>query len=150
MEHLKTVLVYPARRKDDRLEYLLLKRIKSRDGVWQGVTGRVEEDEDVSDAARRELIEETSLDPVIVKDLQYSFSYHIKDEWRSFYTEDVDKITVFVFAALVKTNQVPFLDPHEHDPWHWCNIEKALELVAWPDNQTALKRCNRELRSLDK
>ncbi len=150
MEHLKTVLVYPAKRKGDQLEYLLLKRLVSRGGVWQGVTGRVEEDEEVSDAARRELAEETRLDPLIVKDLRFSFSYLIKDEWRSFYTDDVEKITVFAFAALVRTNQDPLIDPHEHDQWLWCNFEKALDLIDWPDNQTALKLCDSELRSLQK
>ena len=44
----------------------------------------------------------------------------------------------------------PSIDPHEHDQWFWCNIEKALELVDWSDNQTALKLCDRELRSLEK
>jgi dATP pyrophosphohydrolase len=150
VEPLKTVLVYPARRKGDQLEYLLLKRLKSRGGVWQGVTGRVEKDEEISEAARRELAEETSLDPLIVKDLHFSFSFLIKDEWRYLYPDDVEKVIVFAFAALVKTNQDPLIDPHEHDQWFWCNIEKALELVDWPDNQAALKLCDRELRSLEK
>ena len=147
MKHLKTVLVYPARRKGDQLEYLLLRRIKSRGGLWQGVTGRVEEDEEISEAARRELAEETSLDVLFVKDLHFSFSYLIRDEWRSFYTEDVEKVTVFAFAVLVKPNRDPLINPHEHDQWLWCNIEKALELVDWPDNQTALKLSDSELRS---
>lgn len=150
MKHLKTVLVYPARRMGDQLEYLLLKRLKNRGGVWQGVTGRVEKDEEISEAARRELAEETSLDPLIVKDLHFSFSFLIKDEWRYLYPDDVEKVIVFAFAALVKANQDPLIDPHEHDQWLWCNIEKTLELVDWPDNQTALKLCDRELRSLEK
>ncbi|HEY46607.1 MAG TPA: NUDIX pyrophosphatase [Anaerolineae bacterium] len=150
MEHLKTVLVYPARMMGNQWEYLILKRLPSRGGVWQGVTGRVEEDEEIFEAARRELAEETGLDPLIVKDLHFSFSYLIKDEWRFLYTDDIEKITVFAFAALVKTNQDPILDPHEHDQWLWCNIEKALHLIDWPDNQAALKLCDREFRSIAK
>ncbi|UCF61769.1 MAG: NUDIX pyrophosphatase [Anaerolineaceae bacterium] len=149
MKHLRTVLVYPARKVGDQLEYLMLRRIKARGGIWQGVTGRVEEDEGVSEAARRELVEETSFDPLIVIDLNYSYSFLIKDEWRSRYPYDVDKITVFAFAALVEADQDPLLDPHEHDQWLWCNFEGAMQLVTWPDNQTALKLCDNELRSLE-
>ncbi len=150
MEHLRTVLVYPVRKVGDQLEYLLLKRIKSRGGVWQGVTGRVEEDEEVAEAARRELVEETSLDPLVMIDLHFSYSYQIEDEWRSLYPNDVEKITVFAFAARVKTDQDPNLDPDEHDQWLWCDIEGALQLVDWPDNQRALRLCDRELRALEK
>lgn len=150
MKHIKTVLVYPARREGDQLEYLLLKRIKSRGSVWQGVTGRVEDGEEISEAARRELVEETSLEPLLVKDLHFSFSYLVKDEWRYLFPDDVEKVTVFAFAALMKTNQDPLIDPHEHDQWFWCNIEKAMELVDWSDNQAALKLCEEELRSLEK
>ena len=149
MKHLKTVLVYPVRRKDEDLEYLLLRRIRDCGGAWQGVTGRVEQDEEVSDTARRELAEETGLDPLVLKDLLFSFSYHVEDEWRYLYIDDVEKITVFAFAALVKTDQDPILDPHEHDQWIWCNIEKALDSINWPDNREALRRCDRVLRTLE-
>jgi dATP pyrophosphohydrolase len=135
---------------DDQLEYLMLRRIKTRGGVWQGVTGRVEEDEEVSEAARRELVEETNLDPVVMRDLYFSYSYLIKDEWRSLYPNDVEKITVFAFGALVEADKDPLLDPHEHDQWLWCDFDHAMQLVHWPDNQTALKLCDNELRSFEK
>jgi hypothetical protein len=80
-----------------------------------------------------------------VKDLHFSFSYRINDEWRHLFQDDVEKVTVSAFAALVKINQDPLIDPHEHDQWFWCNFEKALELVDWPDNQAALKLCEQEL-----
>jgi dATP pyrophosphohydrolase len=150
MKHLNTVLVYPARRLGDDLEYLLLRRLRSRGGVWQGVTGRVEKDEELSETARRELVEETGLDSLVLKDLRYSFSYLLEDEWRHLYSDDVEKITVFAFAALVRADQDPILDPHEHDRWIWCNIEKAFELVDWPDNREALRICDRVLRSIEK
>jgi dATP pyrophosphohydrolase len=144
------VLVYPARRKDENLEYLLLRRIRSRGGVWQGVTGRVEEDEEVSAAARRELAEETGLNLLILKDLLFSFTYRVKDEWRYLYLDDVEKITVFAFAALVKTGQDPILDPDEHDRWIWCGTEEAFNLIDWPDSREALRRCDRVLSSLER
>jgi dATP pyrophosphohydrolase len=150
MKHLKTVLVYPARRKGDDLEYLLLRRLRSRGGVWQGVTGRVEKDEEVSETARRELAEETGLDSLVLEDLRFSFSYLVEDEWRCLYSDDVEKITVFAFAALVRAGQDPILDTHEHDRWIWCNIEKALDLVDWPDNREALRKCDRVFRSIEK
>ena len=36
------VLIYPVRKTPNGWEYLMLKRIISRDGVWQGVTGAPE------------------------------------------------------------------------------------------------------------
>ena len=148
MKHIKTVLIYPARKVGDRFEYLLLKRTESRGAVWQGVTGRVEANEGIAKAARRELAEETSLDPLAVKDLQFSFSYTVKDEWRYLYSEKVEQITVHTFAALVETDQDPIMDPQEHDQWLWCDIVKAMELIDWPDNQTALQLCEKQLHSI--
>lgn len=149
MKHLNTVLVYPARRKGEDLEYLLLRRLRSRGGVWQGVTGRIEKGEEAPDTARRELAEETGLHPLVLKDLRFSFSYRVEEAWRHLYLDEVEKITVFAFAALVRTGQDPILDPHEHDRWTWCDIEKALGLIDWPDNREALRKCDRMLRSIE-
>ena len=53
------VLIYPVKTVGSKWEYLLLRRTASRGGFWQGVTGGVEEDEGVVEAATRELFEET-------------------------------------------------------------------------------------------
>jgi hypothetical protein len=32
------------------------------------------------------------------------------------------------------------LDPSEHDDYRWLAVQQALALLAWPENQGALRR----------
>ncbi len=141
------VLVYPVQVTDGNLHYLLLHRIASRGDFWQGVTGGVEEDEEIIDAARREMIEETGLHPVTIERVDYTFSYPVADRWRHLYAEEVSEITEYVFIATVDGVQTPQLDPREHDLWQWSNCESALALLKWPGNIEGLKLCDQFLRN---
>lgn len=135
------VLVYVARVANSKREYLLLRRVPSRGGFWQGITGGVEAGEEVLNAARRELVEETGLVPIEIQMADYSYSYPVGDRWRHLYADDVNEITERVFAAVVDGQQSPVIDPREHDQWQWCGINAALELLTWPENIEALKHC---------
>lgn len=139
------VLVYPVRRIGTAWEYLLLRRISSRGGFWQGVTGGVHEGEDLAEAARRELKEETGLVPSALEKIDFSYSFTVDDEWRHLYAPDVKEITEYVFIAYVEADK-PTLDQREHDEWRWCRFEEALKLLRWMGNREALKRCDRLLR----
>lgn len=138
------VLVYPVRRTGGTWEYLLLRRISERGGFWQGVTGGVEKGEDLDEAARRELVEETGLVPLALEDIGYSYSYSVVgNEWpEHFYGVGVEKITEHAFVAFVEGQQEPVIDPEEHDEWKWLRFRKALEILKWPENVVALKRCD--------
>jgi len=139
------VLVYVAKVVDGRREYLLLRRLPSRGGFWQGVTGGVEEGEELLDAAHRELAEETHLAPVKIQLVDYSYSFAVSDSWRHLYADDVKEITERVFATIVDGQQTPMIDPREHDQWQWCSLDAALMLLTWPENIEALKRCDLSL-----
>jgi len=76
------VLVYPVRQRGSKWEYLLLKRIERREGFWQGVTGGVEQGEELDEAARRELLEETGFTPLKLERIDFSYSFPVADEWR--------------------------------------------------------------------
>lgn len=61
-------------------EFLILQTNERRGGFWQNVTGSVESNENILDAARRELIEETSLeiDDIRILDIEFKF----EDQWK--------------------------------------------------------------------
>ena len=131
------VLVYPVRYTGSDWEYLLLKRIPSRDGVWQGVTGALEEGEGLEDAAKRELYEETGFTPLKIEKIDLIYSFSVTDEWRHLYDVDVKEIVEYVFVAYVGAGE-PVLDPQEHNQYEWCSIDEALQLLYWPNNKEAL------------
>jgi len=141
------VLVYPVRHTGEgNWEYLLLRRIPSRGEFWQGVTGGVERNEDLVEAAARELIEETGLVPADFQTIDYSYSFPVEDRFRYLYPLDTESITEHVFMARITEQQEPELS-EEHDQYRWCTFEEALSLLRWPDNIEALKRCNKVLTS---
>jgi 8-oxo-dGTP pyrophosphatase MutT (NUDIX family) len=106
----------------------------------------VEEDEELMDAARRELVEETGLAPAKLHRVDYSYSYPVAEKWRSLYAPEVQEITEVVFVAEVEGQQAPLLDGREHDQWQWCSIDQALQRLLWPGNIEALRHCARYLQ----
>lgn len=151
------VLVYPVKASpikasvgnanNDGWEVLLLHRIASRGDFWQGVTGGVEEGEEINDAARRELIEETGLVPTALHKVDYAYSYPITDRWRHLYAPEATEITEYVYLAHIDNQQPPQVDPREHDQAQWLAFEAALAKLSWPDNIEALKRCAEFLKA---
>ena len=139
------VLVYVARPAVGGWEYLLLHRVPKLDSFWQGVTGGVEEGEEIEEAARRELLEETALAPVSLEQIDYSYTFPVRDEWRTAYGPDVNEIKEHVFLARIQSGE-PALS-WEHDAMTWCDLEAGLELLTWPENKEALRRCDALLRS---
>ncbi|MCB9060170.1 MAG: NUDIX domain-containing protein [Halobacteriovoraceae bacterium] len=90
-------------------EFLILQTNERRGGFWQNVTGSVESNENILDAARRELIEETSLeiDDIRILDIEFKF----EDQWKRSVQEKC-------FLAKVKSKGV-LLDPFEHQSFIW-------------------------------
>jgi 8-oxo-dGTP pyrophosphatase MutT (NUDIX family) len=140
------VLIYPVRTASSRWEYLLLRRTASRGGFWQGVTGGVEDEEGLVEAARRELLEETALVPSALEEIDYSYSFPVEEEWRGLYAAGVEEVVEYVFIARVDGQQEPTLT-WEHDQWQWCRYDQALGLLTWPGNIEALKRCERLMKA---
>ncbi|MCJ2556487.1 MAG: NUDIX pyrophosphatase [Candidatus Thermoplasmatota archaeon] len=139
------VLVHPLRLVGWDWEFLLLRRLPSRGGFWQGVTGGVEGQESLADAARRELIEETRLQPIVLQSIDHSCSYPMDEGLRQSHPE-VNEIEEHVFFAQVDGGSDPLIDPEEHDRFIWCRLEEAIELLHWPENKDALTRVEEHLR----
>jgi 8-oxo-dGTP pyrophosphatase MutT (NUDIX family) len=138
------VLVYPVRWAGDDWEFLLLRRIPSRGGFWQGVTGGAEWGEPLREAARRELLEETGLSPFKLVQIDFAYAIPLDEEDRRLYGPGVKEVEEFIFLAFVEARE-PRLDPKEHDRFRWCRFEEALELPKWPENKEALRCCREAL-----
>ncbi len=136
------VLVYPVREKGDDWEYLLLKRIESIGGFWQGVTGAPEKGEELLDAAKRELLEETSYIPNFVFQTDFSYKILVEEKFNKDYPEGVKEIPEYVFVARINQPDLPSIDPQEHEDWKWCSFDEAIELLKWEDNKKALEHVN--------
>jgi dATP pyrophosphohydrolase len=123
---------------------MLLRRVINRElGIgdfWQGVTGGLEEGENAKQAALRELSEETGFVHSSLEKLDYFYSFPVQDEWRKMYSPGTVVIVEHVFIAIVERHEEPTLS-EEHDKWKWCTLDQALQLLIYPGNIQALKKC---------
>jgi dATP pyrophosphohydrolase len=129
--------VWPFRLTDGALEILLLHRAAGDDvlpGLWQGVSGLIEEGESIADAALRELREETGFDEAMLE-----VFYHL-DYAAQFLWEPADALmTSAYFAVRVQ----PGIDPRlseEHDDFRWLPINDAIAIAVWPGYREGLTR----------
>lgn len=117
----RKVLVWIA--KGDRFLVLRRARFPSVPG-WHPVTGNVEDEEDLVQAARREVAEETGL---AVEPLPLGLSVAFERYGK--------KLTEHAFAA--RADQDPTLSP-EHDAFEWVEAEEAARRVAFDFQRAAL------------
>ncbi|GMU85436.1 MAG: hypothetical protein AMXMBFR48_06780 [Ignavibacteriales bacterium] len=120
------------RRSGHIIEFLLLKRAETEiyPGLWQMVSGRINQDEAAYSAAIRELKEETGLTAVkmwVVPTVN-SF-YYPKDD-------SVTMIPVFLFEVPYES-EVQLSE--EHSEYIWTTADAATERLAWPGQRNALR-----------
>jgi 8-oxo-dGTP pyrophosphatase MutT (NUDIX family) len=117
-------------------EYLALHRSPRQGGYWHCVAGALEEGENFSEAAARELREETCLVAVPV-DLNRRYEYEIEG-WESHYRPDAGPVVVECFVTDAPDGWEPALD-WEHDGYRWCATEEAAILLYWPEAREVLR-----------
>jgi dihydroneopterin triphosphate diphosphatase len=133
--------------------YLMLRRPPARGSFWQGVPGAPLADETDTEAAIREVHEETGYEvgaSIIPLGVSYSYALRpeLADRWRSRYGRGVNKISVVTFGAEVPAALDPVLDPAEHNSFAWCTYEQAYALLDWPIESDALPGRRKALRTL--
>jgi dihydroneopterin triphosphate diphosphatase len=110
--------------------YLLIRRCgKYLPGTWQMISGGIESGETASQAALREIQEETGVVPQAL----YS-----ADVVETFYMQSNDKITfVPVFVAFADNLKVS-LSPKEHDAYEWLSFDNARERLVWAEQRRVI------------
>ena len=105
-------------------------------GIWQMLTGKIEEGETVVQAVLREIEEETKLQTATIFSLNYVS--------RFFEKQDESIYLVPLFLAVVPHSARVILNPPEHDKYRWCNFQEALRYLTWNQHRKALLHVRRE------
>jgi 8-oxo-dGTP pyrophosphatase MutT (NUDIX family) len=98
-------------------------------GSWETVHGTIEPGETPVQASRREMKEETGLDPERVYNLS---------RVDAFYQHKSDEVALIpAFAAFVVAGAAPRLS-NEHDQFEWLPLADAAHRFAWPREHRAV------------
>ncbi|PKL83178.1 MAG: NUDIX pyrophosphatase [Ignavibacteriae bacterium HGW-Ignavibacteriae-3] len=114
------------------IEFLLLKRSDKEiyPGLWQMVTGSIDGREKASQAALREIREETGLTPI---------QFWAVPNINSFYSAETDEICVIpVFAGLVESD-AKIIISEEHTEYRWVTKDEAKTMLAWPGQRNSVE-----------
>jgi 8-oxo-dGTP pyrophosphatase MutT (NUDIX family) len=123
------------------IEVLLLRRAPGRilPGLWQCVSGSLEDDDRVAVGALRELREETAFGPHEID------AFYDLDLVNQFHEPSYDAVvTAAIFAVRVRPGSEPTLS-HEHDAARWLPIDEAHAEVVWPGYRIAIERIRDDL-----
>ena len=111
---------------------LLFRVIDKRGGGWHPVTGGVEARESFLEGAQREVEEETSFqrDSGTWVDLEFSYSF----------TGRFGKAEEHAFGFILKREENPKLDSHEHLAFEWVTGEVASDRIGFETQRDALEK----------
>jgi dihydroneopterin triphosphate diphosphatase len=133
------VAVYCYHRVNDKILWLMLKRATPTNPCWQGVTGAPFEDESLIDAARRELLEETSLQPISIVQSDYHYTYPVPSYNKHKFAPGVTEITEYVFVAQIDALHEKIMLTEEHSDYCWAEHDTAVKLLTWSENKKSLQ-----------
>jgi dATP pyrophosphohydrolase len=132
------VVIYKSNR-----DVLLIERA-DRDGFWQSVTGSLDApDEDLAQAAAREVFEETGiavdqLPPGALSNMHHQIEYEIYPAWRFRYAPGVTRNTEHWFSLEVPDDVQILLAPREHVAYQWLPYHEAAKQCFSPSNGEAI------------
>jgi 8-oxo-dGTP pyrophosphatase MutT (NUDIX family) len=116
----------------EKTEYLLMKRADDEPvypGIWQIVTGTMQEEESALKASLRELHEETGLVPV---------QYWVVPHTNAFYDYRRDAVHLVPFFAARVSQEAEVRLSHEHSAFTWTSYADARARLVWPGQRAGL------------
>ena len=125
------ILVYTTKK-----DVLLLKRHNEKD-MWQSITGSLLENELPSEAAERELFEETGIKKK-PQNLNMFNTYEIYKMWLHKYENGVTHNKEHIFTLELSEKENICINPDEHDEYIWLPRVKAAEKVFSHTNREAI------------
>jgi dATP pyrophosphohydrolase len=134
----RNVLVYPFSRRDEGPLFLILERADN--GIWQGVSGGVEDDESVMETAVRELGEELGVmhPPPIIPLKMFSGARRTSFSVHHIWASDVYIVEKHFFAVDLTDIGVDVCLSDEHTGCEWLPFEEAHDRLAFSDDRTGL------------
>ena len=137
----RVIDAYVYRYAKTKLKFLTLKRSKTKiyEHLWQGVAGKIEDGETASQAAIRELKEETGFNP---------HKMFVADHVSSFYESHFDRINLVPVFGIEVHNENVILS-EEHCAYEWLEFEKAYSRLTWNGQKKGLKVIYEMLNSDD-
>lgn len=124
------------------LRYLLLHRKLHWKG-WEFTKGGKRAMEKLESTVKREVMEETGLNPAEIKKFPISGSFvydkNASSDWKA------RGFKYDLFACEVKKGKAR-LDKKEHDNYKWCTYSQAIRLLKWPNQKRCLKIVNSALK----
>jgi dATP pyrophosphohydrolase len=137
-----SALIYPVTYINNEWKFLLLKRVPMPQyGLpifWQGISGGVEDNESVEEAAERELMEETKFTGVQLIRVGFIRTIPMQDEWKKQYLAGTKEIIEHTFICILEGMLKPTLS-WEHTEFAWLFYMEAFEKLYYDGNRKALE-----------
>ncbi|UHP10078.1 NUDIX pyrophosphatase [Listeria marthii] len=138
------VLVIPFIKSENNFKFGVL--LRKNEQVWQFVAGGGEDTESISEAARRETVEELSVNNIFkmyqLDSLAHIPSFHFSFSKPYVVPEYCFAIDLTDFSGEVKLSI-------EHGEFQWLSYEAASKVLEWDSNKTALYELNERLKHND-
>lgn len=138
----KAVFIVVYAKEKNKIYYLILKRKLHWKG-WEFPKGAMRSFEAKKRTVKRELKEETGLEPIEIKKFDYSGRY----PYNKIYPDRKGIIgqTFMLYCAKVKKAKIR-LDKLEHSGYKWVSFSRAIKMLKFPNQKKSLKIVNRWLK----
>jgi bis(5'-nucleosidyl)-tetraphosphatase len=129
----KSVFVVVYRLRNNKPQYLLLKRKRNWKG-WEFVKGGVEKEESEIFAAKREVLEETGNNSLKIINHNYRGQYRFS---KSFLKGGIFGQQFSLYSSFVRGESV-VIDGREHSGYNWFSFSEAVRLLRWKNQKKSL------------